>query len=60
MGSTGLYVAILGIGYIAGVWTAFLVLRQPQGAFEDEVSEAGADRQAELQPGRAGVLKVDG
>jgi hypothetical protein len=27
--------ALFAVGYILGVWTAFMVLRQPQGAYED-------------------------
>jgi len=37
MGVMGLVFALFTVGYILGVWTAFMVLRQPQGQFEDAV-----------------------
>ena len=37
MGYTGLVLALVTLGYILGVWTAFLVLKQPQSAYEDPV-----------------------
>jgi hypothetical protein len=37
MGVMGLVFALFTVGYILGVWTAFLVLRQTQGQFEDAV-----------------------
>jgi hypothetical protein len=33
----GLVVALFTLGYILGVWTAFVVLRQPQRTYEDAV-----------------------
>jgi hypothetical protein len=33
----GLVFALFAVGYILGVWTAFMVMRQPQGAYEDAV-----------------------
>ena len=38
MGVGGVVFALFAVGYIFGVWTAFMVLRQPQGAYEDAVS----------------------
>ena len=35
MGYLGLVLALVTLGYILGVWTAFVVLRQPQRAYED-------------------------
>jgi len=35
MGVGSVVFALLAVGYILGVWTAFMVLRQPQGAYED-------------------------
>jgi hypothetical protein len=37
MGYLGLVLALVTLGYILGVWTAFVVLRQPQRAYEDAV-----------------------
>jgi hypothetical protein len=37
MGVMGLVFALFTVGYILGVWTAFVVLRQPQGQYEDAV-----------------------
>jgi hypothetical protein len=37
MGVLGLVFALFTVGYILGVWTAFVVLRQPQGQYEDAV-----------------------
>jgi hypothetical protein len=37
MGYLGLVLALFTLGYILGVWTAFLVLRPSQGAYEDAV-----------------------
>lgn len=33
-------VAILGVGYILGVWTACAVFGQPQRAYEDSTTKA--------------------
>jgi drug/metabolite transporter superfamily protein YnfA len=38
MGVGGVVFALFAVGYILGAWTAFMVLRQPQGAYEDAVS----------------------
>ena len=38
MGVIGLVFALFTVGYILGVWTACLVLKQPQGQYEDAVS----------------------
>ncbi len=35
MGLMGLVFALFTVGYVLGVWTAGLVFRQPQGAYED-------------------------
>jgi hypothetical protein len=35
MGVMGYVFALFTVGYIVGVWTACLVFRQPQRAFED-------------------------
>lgn len=59
MGSMAFVPSLLGLGYIAGAWTGFLVLRQRQRAFEDQVSEVASNRQIEPQPGRAGLLEMD-
>jgi hypothetical protein len=37
MGLGGVVLALFTCGYILGVWTAFVVLRQPQRAYEDGV-----------------------
>jgi hypothetical protein len=37
MGVGGVVFALFAVGYILGVWTAFMVLRQPQGTYEDAV-----------------------
>lgn len=41
MGLAGLVFALFTAGYILGVWTACLVFKEPQGAFED-----GLDRKS--------------
>jgi hypothetical protein len=40
MAIAGLVFALFAVGYILGVWTACLVFRQPQRAFEDGVPAA--------------------
>ena len=35
MGSVGFVFALFTLGYILGVWTALLVTKQPQGAYEE-------------------------
>jgi hypothetical protein len=35
MGVIGVVFALFTVGYLLGVWTAGLVFRQPQRAFED-------------------------
>jgi hypothetical protein len=37
MGVGGIIFALFTVGYILGVWTAFVVFKQPQGAYEDAV-----------------------
>jgi hypothetical protein len=37
MGVMGLVFALFTVGYILGVWTAFGIVRQPQGQYEDAV-----------------------
>jgi hypothetical protein len=37
MGYAGLVLALFTLGYILGVWTAFLVLKQPQKSYEDPI-----------------------
>jgi hypothetical protein len=37
MGYAGLVLALVTLGYILGVWTAFFVLKQPQSSYEDPV-----------------------
>jgi hypothetical protein len=37
MGVAGLMFAVFGLGYMIGVWTALLVLRQPRTLIEDDV-----------------------
>jgi hypothetical protein len=54
----GLVFAFFTVGYILGVWTACLVFRQPQRAYEDGVPAAVTSkpvivlRDASLLPGR--------
>jgi hypothetical protein len=43
MGSTGALFALFVAGYLLGVWTACVVLRQGQGAYE-EGSQSAASR----------------
>ncbi|HXN78407.1 MAG TPA: hypothetical protein VN965_06505 [Candidatus Dormibacteraeota bacterium] len=43
MGYLGLVLALFTLGYILGVWTAFLVLKQPQRAYEDTVPAPRSD-----------------
>jgi hypothetical protein len=38
MGYLGVVFALFTLGYILGVWTALLVTKQPQGAYEDAVA----------------------
>jgi hypothetical protein len=40
VGIVGLVFALFTVGYILGVWTACLVFRQPQPAYEDGVPAA--------------------
>jgi hypothetical protein len=40
MGFVGVAFAVFTVGYILGVWTACLVFRQPQRAYEDGVPAA--------------------
>jgi hypothetical protein len=40
MGAIGLILGLFTVGYMLGVWTAGLVFRQRQGAYEDAVPAA--------------------
>ena len=42
MGAGGVVFALFAVGYILGVWTAFVVLRQPQGAYENALPSSRA------------------
>jgi hypothetical protein len=42
MGYVGIVVALFTLGYIVGVWTALLVVRQPQRAYEEAVLNSDA------------------
>ena len=42
----GLVLALFTCGYIVGVWTAFVVLRQPQRAYEEGVPVSLSDTRA--------------
>ena len=44
----GIVVALFTSGYIIGVWTACLVLKQPQQSFEDATPESLAAARATL------------
>lgn len=44
----GIVVALFTSGYIIGVWTACLVLKQPQQAYEDGAPESLAAARATL------------
>ena len=52
MGVGGIVFALFTVGYILGVWTAFAVSRQPQGAYEDAVPA--------LRPGVPIILMREG
>lgn len=41
MGYLGFVLALFTLGYVLGVWTAFLVVRQPQRPYEDAVPWTG-------------------
>jgi len=43
MGSVGVVFALFTLGYILGVWTALLVTKQPQRAYEDAVAVSVSD-----------------
>ena len=49
MGIAGLVFALFTLGYILGVWTACLVFRQPQRAYEEGVTGAKARQGKDLQ-----------
>jgi hypothetical protein len=38
VGVAGIVFALFAVGYILGVGTSFMVLKQPQGAYEDAVT----------------------
>ena len=46
MGLGGVVLALFTCGYILGVWTAFVVLKQPQQAYEEGVPVAVASARA--------------
>jgi hypothetical protein len=46
MGLAGVVFALFTAGYIIGVWTACLVLRQPQRVYEDGIPVALATARA--------------
>jgi len=43
MGFAGVVFALFTLGYILGVWTALLVTKQPQGAYEDAAAVSVSD-----------------
>jgi hypothetical protein len=43
MGYVGVVFALVTLGYILGVWTALLVTRQPQSAYEDAAPVSASD-----------------
>ena len=43
MGYVGVVFALVTLGYILGVWTALLVTRQPQSAYEDATTVCVSD-----------------
>jgi len=60
MGVMSLVFALFTAGYILGVWTACLVFRQPQRAFEEGtlrgVNDGAAWRATDRTPGLATVM----
>jgi hypothetical protein len=44
MGFVGVVFALFTLGYILGVWTALLVVKQPQRAYEDAVAVPISER----------------
>lgn len=59
MGSAALLIAIFVAGYFVGVWTACAVLRQPQRAYEDELSRSVPARSAGTMPDLAQALELE-
>jgi hypothetical protein len=53
----GLVLALFTLGYILGVWTAFLVVRQPQRAYEDAVAAPLSDVPVIVLRGAANLRK---
>ena len=45
MATVSLVFALFTVGYILGVWTACLVFRQPQRAYEEGSKACAADRE---------------
>jgi hypothetical protein len=43
MGFVGVVFALFTLGYILGVWTALLVTKQPQGAYEEAAAVSVSD-----------------
>jgi hypothetical protein len=44
MGYVGVVFALFTLGYIVGVWTALLVVKQPQRAYEEAGAAFNSDR----------------
>jgi hypothetical protein len=59
MGSAALLIALFAVGYFVGVWTAFLVLRRPQHAYEEELSRPRWARSPEPMPAMAWPLELE-
>lgn len=59
MGSTALLIALFTIGYLTGVWTAFLVLRRPQHAYEEELSRPSSARSPDQMPARVWPVELE-
>lgn len=59
MGYVGAVFALFTLGYILGVWTALLVTKQPQRAYEDAVGETSSDVPVTLlHDARIGALRL--
>ena len=58
MGYVGAVFALFTLGYILGVWTALLVTKQPQRAYEDAASVTISDAPViVLREARAGAQR---
>ena len=60
MGSVALLMAIFIAGYFVGVWTACVVLRQPQRAYEDGLSRSVPARSIPAIPDLAQAVELEG